>query len=203
MKLKYASFAMLSLILLTAFPILGCSNQPTAKEQAAQQFFAAAADYLHEMNSLTTITESRLIEAESEMRAGGMDMKELGQRFHEIYFSEAAAIEFIDNLQEYSSLRAVMWEDGKPPKLIWAPDDYIYQNDFKQQHLLAYKKVYDYVDGLRQELGIDLQYRPAWYTGTPWTPREDSKLLKFWKEAQSIEETLKSLPDKPLNEIGK
>ncbi len=190
MKLKYALFVMLSLILLTAFPLLGCNNQPSAKEQAAQEFFVSASEYLHEFNLLTILTESHLIEAESQMRAGEMDMKELGERFHEIYFAEATTIEFLDNLPEYSSLHPVMWKGGKPPKLIWDPDDYIYQNDFKQQHVLSFIKVGDYIDELERELGIKLEYRPTWYTGTLFTLREDSKVLELWKEVQYLEKKL-------------
>lgn len=190
MRNKWNCFLLLGLTLLAQFPLSGCGNQPSAKEQSAQEFFVSASEYLHEFNLLTTLTESRLIEAESLMRAGEMDMKELGERFHEIYFAEATTIEFLDNLPEYSSLHPVMWEGGKPPKLIWDPDDYIYQNDFKQQHILAFKRVYDYIDGLERELGIKLEYRPTWYTGTPFALREDSKVLELWKEVQYLEKKL-------------
>ena len=188
-------------LILLALPI-GCSNQPSAKEQSAQEFFVSASEYLHEFNSLSTLTETRLIEAEKAMRAGEMDMRELGERFHEIYFAEATAIEFLDNLPEYASLMPVMWEDGTPPKLIWDPDNYIYQKGFKQRHALAFIKAGDFINGLEKELGIELQYRPIWYTDIPFALRPNSKVLELWIEVQSIEETLKSLPDKPLYKIG-
>ena len=166
MKLKYALFVMLSLILLTSFPLLGCNNQPSAKEQAAQEFFASASEYLHEFNSLTTLTETRIEEASASMRSGELDTRELFERIGEIYFAEATTIEFLDSLPEYSSLRAVMWEDGKPPKLFWDPDDSTYHIDFKEKHVLAFIKVGDKLNELEKELGIKLQYRPTWHTET-------------------------------------
>jgi len=159
----------LVILAIGVFLLGACTPAPVSEppispeEQAAQELFEAASEYLHQFTQISELTKSRLTEAENVMRDGHFTLGELGRRIDLIFFAEAATIDFLNSLPEYSLLHSLMWENGKPPKLDWSSTvSHARLEDFKRQHILAFPKIEEHLNQLEVELGIELEYRPRW-----------------------------------------
>lgn len=128
----------------------------------AQELWELFTEYTAEILLTDQLCEIEIEEAWDEMRAGEMDMRELGERIDELYITQANTIRFIDIHPKYDPLYELLWKEQEPPTTHWELGDELYVMDYIDLHYSAIGELADWFRENADEFNIDLDYRPSW-----------------------------------------
>ena len=155
----------LTLVLMAIF-VLGAPSCQSDKSYSDKELFELFVEYSLDILLTEQLRDYQIEEAESEMEAGEKNMKELGERFEEIFFVQANIVRFIDIHPRYDALYTLLWKGQGAPDVYFGSsgDSFRYVEDYMDQHYTAMRDLNEIFEelALEDESGINLDYRPRW-----------------------------------------